>query len=98
MLDPIKPGQAGDGLPKFPEKFTLEGHRARVTRAALHPVYSIAATSSEDASIRIWDTDSGESEHTMKGHTGVVNYIAFHPLGQHLASCSTDMTIKIWNM
>ena len=64
----------------------------------MHPIYSIVATASEDASIKLWDYEQGELEHTMKSHTGIVSYIAFHPNGKILASCSTDMTIKLWNL
>lgn len=29
-----------DGLPKQPEKFTLQGHKDRITKVAIHPIYS----------------------------------------------------------
>jgi len=35
-----KTGVLNDGLPKQPEKFTLLGHRERITKVALHPIYS----------------------------------------------------------
>lgn len=44
-------------------------------------MYAILATASEDASIRLWDCESGDHENTMKGHTGKINYISFHPQG-----------------
>ena len=56
------------------------------------------ATSSEDASIKIWDYETGECEQTLREHTGMVNYIAFTPAGDNLASCSKDMTVKLWRM
>ena len=87
-----------EGLPRQPEKYTLTGHRSRITKVAIHPIYSVVASASEDASIKLWEYEQGELEHTMKSHTGNVNYIAFHPNGKILASCSTDMTIKLWNL
>lgn len=87
----------GDGLPKEPEKFILRGHKSRVTKVAMHPIYSDVASSSEDGTIKIWDFEQGELTHTMKGHTGSVNYVSYHPNGQILATCSTDQTIKLWN-
>ena len=45
----------GDGLPREPEKYKLDGHRGKVTKVITHPLYSIAASASEDASIRLWD-------------------------------------------
>ena len=38
-----------DGMPKEPEKYTLEGHRGRIYKLAIHPTYSLVATASEDA-------------------------------------------------
>ena len=32
--------QAGDAIPREPEKMKLMGHRARITRVIFHPVYS----------------------------------------------------------
>lgn len=29
-----------DGLPKVPEKHTLLGHKSRITKVAIHPIYS----------------------------------------------------------
>ena len=45
----------GDGLPREPAKFTMTGHRQKVTKIIVHPFYNIVASSSEDASIRLWD-------------------------------------------
>jgi platelet-activating factor acetylhydrolase IB subunit alpha len=86
-----------DGLPKEPERYTLRGHKSRVTKVALHPVYADVSSSSEDGTIKVWDFESGELMHTMKGHTGSVNYVSYHPNGQIIATCSTDQTVKLWN-
>lgn len=94
----LSKGLLGDGLPREPEKYTLQGHRGKITKLVLHPFYNIVASASEDASIRIWDYDSGEQEHTLKSHSGIVNYLAFNPNGKQLASCSTDLSIKLWNL
>lgn len=88
--------EAGDAIPREPEKSKFMGHRARVTKVAFHPIYTQLASSSEDASIKIWDYETGEVEQTLREHTGMVNYIAFNPSGDHLASCARDMTIKLW--
>ena len=93
-----KTGSTGDGLPKVPEKFTLQGHRTKITKVAIHPIYSIIASASDDASIKLWDYETGELEQTLKSHTGYVKFIAFHPNGKTLASCSSDLTIKLWNL
>ena len=71
----------GDGLPREPSKYVLSGHRARVTKLALHPSYSVVASAGEDAQIKIWDFELGELERSLKGHAGMVNAIEFSPNG-----------------
>ncbi|CAM9939768.1 unnamed protein product, partial [Laminaria digitata] len=55
-----KGGNGGGGgggsdriLPRAPAKSVLAGHRSPVTCVALHPLYSIVASSSEDATIKV---------------------------------------------
>jgi platelet-activating factor acetylhydrolase IB subunit alpha len=73
-----------DWIPRPPEKFMLRGHRAPVNRVAFHPVYSLVASASEDATIRIWDFDTGDHEKTLKGHTDSVQDVAFDGSGKLL--------------
>ncbi|KRZ97844.1 Lissencephaly-1 -like protein A [Trichinella sp. T8] len=84
-------------IPRPPEKYTLSGHRASVVRVVFHPVFSLIATCSEDATIKIWDFETGDFEKTLKGHTDCVQDIAFDHTGKLLASCSADMSVKLWD-
>nr|CAD7266481.1 unnamed protein product [Timema shepardi] len=84
-------------IPRPPEKFCLLGHRAPITRVVFHPVFSLMVSSSEDASIRVWDFETGEYEKSLKGHTDAVQDISFDHTGKMLASCSADLTIKLWD-
>ncbi|GLD57280.1 lissencephaly-1 homolog A-like protein [Lates japonicus] len=52
---------------------------------------------SEDATIKVWDYETGDFERTLKGHTDSVQDISFDQTGKLLASCSADMTIKLWD-
>ena len=54
--------EAGDAIPREPHKSKLVGHRLRVTKVIFHPVYSLLASSSEDATIKLWDYETGECE------------------------------------
>lgn len=54
-------------------------------------------SSSEDATIKVWDFESGEYERTLKGHTDSIQDIAFDASGKLLVSCSADMSIKLWD-
>jgi platelet-activating factor acetylhydrolase IB subunit alpha len=49
--------KTGDGLPKEPEKYSLVGHRGKVTKVVLHPSWPMLASASEDATIRLWDLE-----------------------------------------
>jgi len=84
-------------LPREPQKHTLTGHRAPITSVMFHPVYNVVASSSEDATIKIWDYESGKFERSLQGHQDAVQDVAFNTKGDLLASCSADLSIKIWN-
>lgn len=84
-------------IPQPPERHALKGHREPITRVIIHPVFSLICSASEDATIKIWDYESGDHEKTLKGHTNSVQDLAFDPNGKLLASCSADMTVKLWD-
>ncbi|CEF66985.1 Platelet-activating factor acetylhydrolase IB subunit alpha [Strongyloides ratti] len=89
--------KADEWLPRPPERLELTGHRGPVTRVIFHPIYSVIASCSEDASIRIWDFETGDYERSLKGHTNVINDICFDAKGKMLVSCSSDVSIKVWD-
>ena len=49
-----------------------------------HPMYSLLVSASEDATIKVWDFETGDYEKTMKGHTDSVQDIAFDHTGKIL--------------
>ena len=85
-------------LPTSPAKCSLIGHRAPISCIAVHPVYTLLATGSEDATIKTWDYDTQQYERTLKGHTGAITGLAYDSTGNVLASCSADMSAKLWDM
>lgn len=84
-------------LPREPAKLTLKGHRDGVRSVKFHPVYSLLATASEDATIKVWDYESGRIERTLSGHQDAIQDLDFNASGSLLASCSVDLSIKLWN-
>lgn len=94
----MMPGKERRMLPRPPAAHTLRSHSAVVACVALHPVYTMAASGSEDGTIKLWDHESGEYMRTLKGHTNVVTCVDFSPKGGYLASTSTDLSIKIWDI
>ncbi|RLN51912.1 hypothetical protein BBJ28_00002200 [Nothophytophthora sp. Chile5] len=84
-------------LPRAPAKFSLSGHRAPITCVAFHPVFSVLVSGSDDATLKVWDFETGEYERTLKGHTNFVQSAAFNGSGALLASTSADLSIKLWD-
>lgn len=64
-------------LPRAPARHTLTSHRAPITRVAFHPLWTTLASASEDATVKIWDWESGDFERTVKGHTKAVMDVDF---------------------
>lgn len=76
---------------------SLAGHRKAVTCVAVHPLFSVAASGSEDASIKLWDTEAGVCERSLTGHINAITDLCFDATGLLLASASTDASIKLWD-
>ncbi|ODH02904.1 hypothetical protein A4S05_21835 [Nostoc sp. KVJ20] len=76
-----------DWCPNFPHAFGQEN------------VAGIVASSSTDATIKLWDVKTGQCFRTLLGHTSWVWSVAWSPDGQRLASgsSSNDLTARIWN-
>jgi platelet-activating factor acetylhydrolase IB subunit alpha len=49
-------------------------------------VFSLAVSASEDATIKVWDFETGEYERSLKGHTDSVQDIAFDHTGKLLGN------------
>jgi len=87
-----------ENLPKPVSRLQLAGCREQLTMVKFHPVLSSVVACSEDATVKMWDYESGDFERSLRGHTSAVNCIAFDPLGNILASCSADLSVKLWDM
>lgn len=55
-----------------------------MTRVAFHPLYSQLASASEDATIKLWDWETGDLERTLKGHVRSVHDLEFDSKGRWL--------------
>jgi WD40 repeat protein/serine/threonine protein kinase len=75
----------------------LVGHTHLVNGLACTPDGRRLATGSEDRSIKLWDTTTGEEVFTLRGHTSGVLCVAFSPDGQRIASGSWDRTVRVWD-
>src|SRR5205807_2546033 len=83
--------------PGFKLLHTLSGHPGYMLSVAWSPDGGQLASSSDDTTIRLWDTTTGLPLHTLSGHTGWIRSVAWSPDGGQLASGSADRTIRLWD-
>lgn len=79
-------------------KMTLKGHKRGVAMVRVSPDGKMIASCSADATIRIWDSASGQHLHTFEGHLAGVSALAWAPDSQTIASGSDDKSIRLWNV
>ena len=51
-----------------------------------------------DATVRVWDAETGEELMVLEGHEDTVDSVRFLPDGQHLLSAAWDGTIRRWDL
>ncbi|KAJ5901617.1 WD40 repeat-like protein [Penicillium taxi] len=76
---------------------TLRGHEDWVNSVVFSPDSTQVASASDDETVKLWDTSSGECLQTLRGHEGWVNSVVFSPDSTQVASASDDETVKLWD-
>ncbi len=95
--DPIDSSYPHAVPPGFTLRHTLKGHTKFIYDLAWSPDGNTLASGSEDTTIRLWDTHTGQHIHTLSRHSAGVYCVAWSPDGQTLASGAEDSTIRLWN-
>ena len=93
----MRPGD--DGYINVPEgeiMMNLEGH-TNCVNLVIQLTDSCLVSSSDDSTIKIWDTISGNCLTTLEGHTSWLRCVTELADGR-VVSGSRDETIKIWNI
>src|SRR6516164_1464615 len=77
---------------------TFQGHSEAVNHLAFSPDGKRLASVSDDATLRIWETNTGKELDTLRGHGAyAVHGVAFSPDGKWLASAGCDQKVVLWN-
>jgi WD40 repeat protein len=76
---------------------TLVGHTRDVTTCAFSPDGTRVLSGSNDGTLILWDTETGEATVKLVGHSGCVLSCAFSPDGTQILSGSEDNTLRLWD-
>ena len=76
---------------------TFDGHTSNVTGVAFHCESKWLVTSSEDGTVKIWDTRSGNVQRNYT-HGVPVNDVVIHPNQGELISCDRGGNVRIWDL
>ena len=87
-----------DILAKKFEHKTINAHSDSVTGIAFSHTGTLLASTSDDGSVKLWNTVTWELEKTLLGHHGYGLTVSFNADDSLLASGCMDGTVKIWNV
>src|SRR5262249_28861617 len=91
-----KEGQAEAG--KSPAlKYVLRGHKGLVYRVGISPDGKLAASGSDDKTIRVWNLQTGLEQAILTGHTEIT--FAGAAISDHSLAVSgaNDDTVRAWD-
>ncbi|GER27620.1 eukaryotic translation initiation factor 3subunit I [Striga asiatica] len=79
---------------------TIKGPQGRINRAVWGPLNSTIISAGEDATIRIWDSETGKllkESDKEEGHKKTITSLTKSADGSHFLSGSLDKSAKLWD-
>ncbi|KAI5861154.1 quinon protein alcohol dehydrogenase-like superfamily [Durotheca rogersii] len=76
---------------------TFEGHTGNVTGVAFHCEGKWMVTSSEDGTVKIWETRSGTIQRSYS-HGSAANDVVIHPNQGEIISCDRGGSVRVWDL
>ena len=76
----------------------LSGHTDWVKGVAFSHHGELLGSCSNDGTIRLWDTETGDCLSEINGHDSWVWALTFNPSDRILASAGHDGLIKLWDI
>jgi WD40 repeat protein len=76
---------------------SLSGHQEPVNRAKFDLTSRRLASTSDDKTAIVWDSQSGSRLFTLAGHNAAVWGVSFNPANNSIATSSDDKTVKLWD-
>ncbi|KAL0959956.1 hypothetical protein HGRIS_011620 [Hohenbuehelia grisea] len=78
--------------------FTLHGHLDYVRTVQFHHEMPWILSTSDDQTIRIWNSTSRNCIAILTGHSHYVMSAQFHPKDDLIVSASMDQTVRVWDI
>ncbi|KAG6110143.1 hypothetical protein E4U13_005494 [Claviceps humidiphila] len=75
----------------------FEGHTGNITGVSFHCEGKWMVTSSEDGTVKIWETRTGTIQRSYS-HGSPVNDVAIHPNQGEIISCDRAGRVRIWDL
>lgn len=74
----------------------LRSHRGKITDLVFSPNSELLVSASEDSTVRIWETSTGNELMVLQSHNGVINNISFGLQGSVISSAGQDGQVILW--
>jgi len=78
-------------------KKVFRGHEGGVWSVSYSPDGSRIVSGSDDQTVRVWETVTGQQLLCLQGHDGQVSSVSYSPDGSRIVTGSHDQTVRVWD-